>query len=115
MARSPGRLGGVEVAGLIASFAWVSAYLAAAATECTNTLYLGKIWMWNAMDLGENRWILGENWLILGENRWILGENRWKKEWENEWGMWFWRGCRGLGCFLDPVFCAMVKLGEFIG
>jgi hypothetical protein len=29
--------------------------------------------------------------------------------------MWFWRGCRGLGCFLDPVFCAMVKLGEFIG
>lgn len=33
---------GVEVAGLIASFAWVSAYLAAATTECTNTLYLDR-------------------------------------------------------------------------
>lgn len=36
------RMCGVEVAGLIASFAWVSAYLAAAATECTNTLYLDR-------------------------------------------------------------------------
>jgi len=33
---------GVEVAGLIASFAWVSAYIAAAATECTSTLYLDR-------------------------------------------------------------------------
>eukprot|EP00435_Cladocopium_sp_Y103_P059477 s931_g21.t1 len=37
-----GSMCGVEVAGLIASFAWVSAYLAAAATECTNKLYLDR-------------------------------------------------------------------------
>eukprot|EP00438_Fugacium_kawagutii_P011541 Skav230149 [mRNA] locus=scaffold1301:290800:293959:- [translate_table: standard] len=35
-------LSGVEIAGLIASFAWVSAYLAAATTECTDVLYLDR-------------------------------------------------------------------------